>query len=1320
MEPVSQTHRACATTASGRPLGWPCAPGVGRSVRTGALLATLILLPLGGCGAEPATVAFRVLWPDDPNAPEQVVVQGRVRLAGGDAVVEGQPTGPISFGEPIRLGIGEVPNGVGHVFEVEVALPETPSIPLYFGRSSPFDLEPGQRETEVTVSLRRRPAAPEDGLTLEGRPEVVSNPEVTLVLRSDTAATVELSNRAGLVEDVTEIDLRGLSTARECPPTAEPPPASLCEYRLVWNLEQGLAPCLEQNACSRAVFGRFIDAGGLASTPLSTTVRLDTRPPGVELATIDSFDVNGQRVPTSGSVADRGRVIVTLVFDEIIDTRSRRPRLTASNGQSVMNFAPIEDAPGLVATTSFEVYVDRALHSDGTYMLEVTAEDATGNLAEGLSFLHPPLVVDATADELIVVQELVSYIRSPVGNASQEVLRAPDGSVAFVLPTGPYSELGPSDGLDPVDHLPPDAFRFADDAPPSRVNVWASRELEPSDLLASAQPNVDGAWPRQDLTWSRTDLLEVFVTGEDASGNQSTPVRIDSAWWVGSSARPGVETRPHAVSVATELGPPLVSRVLQDDVETLDGRDGIAERVKAEPRWRPHTGPAPAARSGTALAYDAARGEAVLFGGRGESGRLADTWTWDGVRWTEVTPVGRSPPSREDHKMAYDAARGRVVLFGGDNDSVGGLSDTWEWDGASWERRSESIDRELLEHQLAYDAAKREVLLVARVEAGLTAVMAWDGSNWRELPTTGERPPARSRPIVGYDRDRSRLIVAGGGRWQEVGPSQFQWVPFVDTWEWDGQRWTDVTASVGPVPRVAQKRRLAAWNGACRCLVAVGSFADGDQTQLDVLAFDGTAWTLGVPMDESAFDLVSASWTPTGEVVLVGTDTTTSADGMRVWLGGPEEWRNLDLSRRDDEPPLRSDEGGFLPGFLTMAYDEAEQQLVLINEPAGSSTPNPRTWSWDGRRWRLQPLVPPTPSLTSIVYDSIGQRLLGLDPDRGTWARRAGVWMDLGATGPSSAFFSSLMVFDEGQGRAVVVASGFRPLDPSITWTFTSSVWRELGPGGPLRRAMAYDPARDQVVVFGGFLSGRGKQVAGTWVLEGETWREVTPAAPADSPPPRQGATMVYDPDRREIVLFGGTSDGTPLADTWAWGGLQWTQLAPNEPAPEPRHGRHVMAYDEGRRQLLLFGGGDDSSNRNTWELAPAGRPSIQLEATLDANIDPSRVADIRVRAGCGGDSPEGSGVELVGWTSGGVVDGVASAPGDWRSLAQSTANVDATAWLEFAPSESNAIGLARSLVGKDGRVFVQCRPIGTSDGPQAAIVAADYFEVRVKYTLAL
>ena len=40
------------------------------------------------------------------------------------------------------------------------------------------------------------------------------------------------------------------------------------------------------------------------------------------------------------------------------------------------------------------------------------------------------------------------------------------------------------------------------------------------------------------------------------------------------------------------------------------------------------------------------------------------------------------------HALAFDAARGRTVLFGGGNGAGATFDDTWEWDGSTWIERA--------------------------------------------------------------------------------------------------------------------------------------------------------------------------------------------------------------------------------------------------------------------------------------------------------------------------------------------------------------------------------------------------------------------------------------------------------------------------------------------------------------------------------------------------------------------------------------------------------------------------------------------------------
>jgi PKD domain len=109
----------------------------------------------------------------------------------------------------------------------------------------------------------------------------------------------------------------------------------------------------------------------------------------------------------------------------------------------------------------------------------------------------------------------------------------------------------------------------------------------------------------------------------------------------------------------------------------------------------PYLAESPSARSGAAMTFDANSSAqyVVMFGGEGADGVLGDTWTYRGGVWSNVTPnpitVTNSPPARFGASMAYDAADGYVVLFGGATGPYAGstsplLNDTWAFKGGGW------------------------------------------------------------------------------------------------------------------------------------------------------------------------------------------------------------------------------------------------------------------------------------------------------------------------------------------------------------------------------------------------------------------------------------------------------------------------------------------------------------------------------------------------------------------------------------------------------------------------------------------------------------
>jgi hypothetical protein len=163
----------------------------------------------------------------------------------------------------------------------------------------------------------------------------------------------------------------------------------------------------------------------------------------------------------------------------------------------------------------------------------------------------------------------------------------------------------------------------------------------------------------------------------------------------------------------------------------------------------------------------------------------------------------------------------------------------------------------------------------------------------------------------------------------------------------------------------------------------------------------------------------------------------------------------------------------------------------------------------------------------------------------------------------------------------------------------------------PPRRdsSLVYDPLRHVVLLFGGSLLSGGGLTNETWSWNGSNWQEQHPLT---SPPALQGS-MVYDAASKQLLLFlqqisGG---GQPANQMWTWDGSDWHQL---HPALMPEVLSASLAYDAARGQVLLFGveapatsaqNGPQTSSTWTWngsnwqELHPPVSPSPRTGAAL-------------------------------------------------------------------------------------------------------------------------
>jgi hypothetical protein len=218
----------------------------------------------------------------------------------------------------------------------------------------------------------------------------------------------------------------------------------------------------------------------------------------------------------------------------------------------------------------------------------------------------------------------------------------------------------------------------------------------------------------------------------------------------------------------------------------------------------------PSPRQGPAVAFDGAAGNVVLFGGSptvpvGTGTAFGDTWTWDGIDWTQQFPPV-SPPARVWSNMVFDPVTKTVLLFGGTNTPGGddSFSDTWTWDGLTktWTELSPaSHPSGRTMNPLVYDAANGTVLLFGGVTSNLTPLndtWTWNGIDWnRRLPTASPAP--RNGPSLAYDATLGAAGLFGGA----VGVCCSD--NLNDTWTWNGANWKEIyPANTLPTARNAQ------------------------------------------------------------------------------------------------------------------------------------------------------------------------------------------------------------------------------------------------------------------------------------------------------------------------------------------------------------------------------------------------------------------------------------------------------------------------------------------------------------------------------------
>ncbi len=160
------------------------------------------------------------------------------------------------------------------------------------------------------------------------------------------------------------------------------------------------------------------------------------------------------------------------------------------------------------------------------------------------------------------------------------------------------------------------------------------------------------------------------------------------------------------------------------------------------------------------------------------------------------TPLSQWPgtggPNTDYYGAAYDSFRARTVVYGGAMNAGGYSSNTWEFDSSGpgvWLLRATSGPPALANPCVVYDSVRHRTVLFGGNNNPLvsTQTWEWDGNTWTQVQTAVS-PPHMDRAPIAFDSVRQRVVLV----------SNIYTSP--GTWEYDGVNWVQIP---GEAPNAA-------------------------------------------------------------------------------------------------------------------------------------------------------------------------------------------------------------------------------------------------------------------------------------------------------------------------------------------------------------------------------------------------------------------------------------------------------------------------------------------------------------------------------------
>jgi hypothetical protein len=269
-----------------------------------------------------------------------------------------------------------------------------------------------------------------------------------------------------------------------------------------------------------------------------------------------------------------------------------------------------------------------------------------------------------------------------------------------------------------------------------------------------------------------------------------------------------------------------------------------------------------------------------------------------------------------------------------------------------------------------------------------------------------------------------------------------------------------------------------------------------------------------------------------------------------TWQYQSGRWTNI---TNEVGPSPKGISSGYYQGF--MVYDALDGYLVLWDNFGLTNsrvfTSFPQTWILGDSLWTNITSESPQPGHSGwAAYDSANSYVVYLDTIGDTWKFGGGIWTRLG------------------------------------NWTALSGGTSTMAPAFQQVPEMAWDPAADQVILYGG-----GSALNQTWAFLDGNWSKVNVSGPL--PPGNASVPLFYDASLDGLVFYGGTypaTNATAPAFTWLYTNGTWSNVTEElgRALPRPFYWGSVGANDpnDGLYLILDYVNPSDWPDPYLWALA--------------------------------------------------------------------------------------------------------------------------------------